>query len=161
MKTVAALGLLLMLPLSACSPDNRVDPVSAQSSIIYSETPIPLADEAIVECDGPADELALLGSLCGASTQNLRAEGIRDVEWGNRISLDSFYLYAMGSADDLPNLVYAAGVSTADGDEAVVEGMVNPTFATPNACSTTFAATAEFLWRNTTIRMNLSASIPC
>ncbi|MFT5353056.1 MAG: hypothetical protein ACI9KE_000253 [Polyangiales bacterium] len=122
--------------------------------------PIELDEAGLVVCDGPADELAVLASLCGR-THQAGARGVRDVEWGNQLQLGNFYFYVMGSPDDIPNLRYAAGVETPEGFEPVLEGRVHTTRAESIACSESFVASAEFLWRNTTIRLQLVGVLGC
>lgn len=133
------------------------EPVPANDSIVNSATPLATPDELLVVCDGPEDEVAFLGFVCGARAWNVSAHLLHDVEFGNLITVGDFSFYAMGSHNDVANLSYEAFFQ----GEPVSEGRVHATTAVGGTCGTTFRGSAEFLWRNTTIRMNIAGSSPC
>lgn len=163
-KRLSVLLGFLGLLASGCigSGPDPVAPPAANAAIVQSSVPLfDSAEVTTVECDGPADEVALLGGLCGADAFTASGYPLSG-GWGRETDLGNLELYVMGDPEDFSTLEFAAFVTPSGGSrEPVTEGSVHVTMASNTACSSSFTATATFLWRGTTIRVPWSSTVPC
>ena len=193
--SILAFVIAAMLPAGGCifnGPTFEHDPGPGPSDAIStSVVPAGTSDgTTTVGCVGPEDELALLGSLCEASTsfpswnahvgdQSIFLTG---PEGGPALLVLGFHTEALpdGEYDHTADIRYAAYV-VLDRPAAIEDngwesarqlmrswpqgealtGEVATERAVAIACGVDFVGSATFLWRETTITVAWSASLPC
>lgn len=168
-------GLACFAGVSGCfgPPPVSSPPPNASISVAIGTLTLPTR----VECEGPAEELALLGDICGAATGTLALRettggGFRVVVGG---STGPYLLIYADPSDEAgtfaERLQYAAFVQMEVDDEGrpkpwreaepVAEGVVITEYAEPGyAGYEWWRAQGEFLWRHTTIRLAWRAHVP-
>jgi hypothetical protein len=170
--------------LAACNNPDEADPppVNAAIATEAGARTLPLA----VRCTGPADELALLGDLCGSSSELLGWSNteIRGGEgFGTVVGRGAARLMLFAEVDGHPDdddnvadrLAYAAYVVLDAGDpdgfvaqleqwqdgEPVTSGHVRTELAEFVACYESWIAEGTFVWRDTTIELGWTAVQGC
>jgi len=172
-------GVLYATLLTGCLiPDDDVPAPPANPAISNVAGSVTLPSR--IECDGPAEELALLGKLCGASTAEVAWMGT-DAEKGMSTALgppDGPVLLVYNRLDRDPGranvaaeVKYSAYVLLSVGSddvlrswsraEPVSSGQVTSQLVTFQACSVTWSAEGTFAWRSTTLRLSWGAMRPC
>lgn len=169
----------LIFALSGCLPGaERVDAPSSNAAITVTSA---ASDRPYgIECDGPPDEVALLGALCGTELRGYGdpSSAITNVDgygMGTRIAPndggtgEAIYIFAEAPEASMSDVSYAAYVAvfgTRGGTvedwvyaEPVSEGEVAHESWTFDACTANpWAADATLLWRSTTIRVRFLAT---
>lgn len=190
-----AITVTTMLSAGGCifnGPAFERDPGPGPSDDI-STTVVPagaIAGTTAVSCDGPEDELALLGSLCGAPASHIswnahvgdQSIALRGSDGGPALLVIGFHTEELpdGEYDHTADIRYAAYVVLEppaaiedNGWESTrqlmrswpegeaLTGTVATERAVATACGTDFVGSAIFLWRETTITVPWSAALPC
>lgn len=162
-----------------CGDRVRSPPANAAISNVAGSVTLPLS----VQCDGPADEVALLAGICGSDTSAL-SWSLTDAPAGMATAIGPrtgpfFLLY--DRLDHSPNVntnvagdaKYAAfvffgqggdGETTLDawtGAETVSSGAVVTQAVEFLACSTDWIGQGTFVWRATKLTFAWSATEPC
>jgi hypothetical protein len=165
-----------------CAPVDDVPAPPANPAIVNTagSTTLP----ARIECDGPAEELALLGALCGSTTSLVGWRGT-DAEKGMAMAVGPEHggplLLVYNRLDRDPGLVNVAAevkysafvlLSPADRDstatlgewpkaESVSAGQVTSQLVKFEACSDSWIAEGTFTWRSTQVRLSWAAARGC
>lgn len=173
-----SVGLLCALLTGCLTSVDDVPAPPANAAISNAAGSVTLPSR--IECDGPAEELALLGKLCGAKTV-LAAWMGTDAAMGMSTALGPpegpvVLLYNRlerdpGRANVAGEVKYSAYVllSVGSGDvlrswsraEPVSSGQVTSQLVRFEACSASWIAEGTFTWRSTTLRFSWGASRPC
>lgn len=133
-----------------------------------------------IDCDGPADELALLGKLCGAATPGAVWKGTDakkgmstalGPEEGPRLLIYNQLNRDPGATNVAADVQYSAYVLLSAGSddalrswpraEPVSAGQVTSELVKFEACSISWFAEGTFTWRSTTLRLSWGAARPC
>jgi hypothetical protein len=133
-----------------------------------------------IDCDGPDDELALLGKLCGAATPDAvwigtdAKKGMSTAlgpERGPRLLIYNQLDRDPGGANVAAEVKYSAYVLLSVGSddalrswsraEPVSAGQVTTELVKFEACSISWFAEGTFTWRSTTLRLSWGAARPC
>lgn len=193
---ISAVAIATLLSAGGCifsGPTFEHDPGPGPSDAI-STSVVPVGNggdgTTTVGCVGPEDELALLGSLCGASAsypswnahvgdQSIALGGSAG---GAALLVLGFHTEELpdGEYDHTDDIRYAAYVvleppAAIDGngwestrqlmrawpEGEALTGAVATERAVAIACGVDFIGSATFLWRETTITVAWSASLPC
>ena len=173
-----SVGLLCTMLTACLTPVDDVPAPPANPAISNAAGSVTLPSR--IECDGPAEELALLGKLCGTETALGTWMGT-DAEKGMSTAFGSpegpvLLLYNRlerdpGSANVAGEVKYSAYVllSVRSDDvlrswsraEPVSSGQVTSQLVRFEACSASWFAEGTFTWRSTTLRLAWGASRPC
>jgi len=176
MNTRRLAVLTLITLLSGCIGNSEVSSPPANDAI--HTTTGTLTALPTVECDGPSDEVALLGELCGMEVwptgwlPTHRGGFAADIgpDGGPFIlifadpvdssgSLASRLRYSVYIQQNVTSLGYAQGWRSA---EPVTDGAVTTDHAEHVGCSgDTWTGQGEVLWRNTTVRFSWSGALGC
>lgn len=194
-SSILALVFAAMLTAGGCifnGPTFEHDPGPGPSDAIStSVVPAGTSDgRTTVGCVGPEDELALLGSLCGASASypswsahvGDQSIALTGSDGGAALLVLGFHTEELpdGEYDHTADIRYAAYLvleppaaiegnywestrqllrAWPEGEALTGEVATKRAFAT--ACGVDFVGSATFLWRETTITVAWSASLPC
>ena len=193
--SILALVIAAMLPAGGCiftGPTFEHDRGPGPSDAISTSVVLGGTGDGTttVGCVGPEDELALLGSLCGASAtypgwnahvgdQSLALGG---ADGGAALLVLGFHTEELpdGEYDHTADIRYAAYVvleppAAIEGngwestrqlmrawpDGEALTGAVATERAFATACGVDFIGSATFLWRETTITVTWSSALPC
>jgi hypothetical protein len=180
MKFHLLIGLVPMSLFFGCTPVHPIAGPSPNPDIAATTGPITLP--YIVECDGPTDELEVLGDLCGSPSGDLyrletRGHGFATMVGPDEGPLLLIFAESTGEADDLPETLGYAAYIRLDGylEEGgyaamqswrdaipVTEGAVVTRTAEPASCSPLeWIGQGELLFRNTTLTLAWSAGGAC
>lgn len=191
--SILAVMIALTLPVAGCvySPAFEHEPGPGPSDdISTSVAPEGTSGSpSTVSCDGPEDELALLGSLCGSSQPSPTWNGhvgdqsiaFRGTDGGAALLVLGYHTQELpdGERDHAADIRYAAylvldppwddtnhwestrRLMRAWPEGEALTGEVVTERAVASACSTNFMGSATFLWRETTITVTWAAALPC
>jgi hypothetical protein len=193
--SILVLVIAAMLPAGGCifnGPTFEHDPGPGPSdAIATSVVPVGSGDgTTTVGCVGPEDELALLGSLCGASASypswsahvGDQSIALGGSDGGAALLVLGFHTEELpdGEHNHTDDIRYAAYVvleppTAIEGsgwestrqlmrswpEGEALTGEVATERAVATACGVDFIGSATFLWRETTITVAWSSALPC
>jgi len=174
--TGLALGATLLVGCINPNDDVPAPPPNPAISNVAGSVTLP----SRIDCSGPADEVALLGKLCGAATPDAVWTGT-DAKKGMSTALGPEQgprLLIYNQLDRDPGVVnvaaevkYSAYILLSAGSddalrswskaEPVSGGQVTSELVKFEACSTSWFAEGTFTWRSTTLRLSWGAARPC